>query len=215
MTDKTESAPRQLSLAEQAYELLENRLVTLELAPGSVVSEGLLIDMVGLGRTPVREAMQRLAHQELIRIMPRKGLMIAPIERADMLQLLEVRKPLERLIVHRAALNARDEQRSGLSAIARALTISHDNFEDFLNLDREMDALLDDCAGNPFASTTVAPLRTHCRRFWYFNRHRLRLSDAITAHSTMIRLIARRDYNGAKKASDGVITVIERLVASV
>lgn len=215
MTDKTESAPRQLSLAEQAYELLENRLVTLGLAPGSVVSEGLLIDMVGLGRTPVREAMQRLAHQELIRIMPRKGLMIAPIERADMLQLLEVRKPLERLIVHRAALNARDEQRSGLSAIARALTISHDNFEDFLNLDREMDALLDDCAGNPFASTTVAPLRTHCRRFWYFNRHRLRLSDAITAHSTMIRLIARRDYNGAKKASDGVITVIERLVASV
>jgi DNA-binding GntR family transcriptional regulator len=215
MTDKTGSAPRQLSLAEQAYELLENRLVTLELAPGAIVSEGLLIDMVGLGRTPVREAMQRLAHQELIRIMPRKGLMISPIERADMLQLLEVRKPLERLIVHRAALNARDEQRSGLSAIARALTISHDNFEDFLNLDREMDTLLDACAGNPFASTTVAPLRTHCRRFWYFNRHRLRLSDAITAHSTMIRLIARRDYNGAKKASDGVITVLERLVASV
>jgi len=215
MGDNTSSDSKTLSLAEQAYQLLENRLVKLELAPGSIVSEGLLIDMVGLGRTPVREAMQRLAHQDLIRVLPRKGLMISPIESADMQLLLEVRKPLERLIVARAALNARDEQRSGLSAIARALTISHDSFEDFLSLDRETDQLLDACAVNPFASSSVAPLRIHCRRFWYFYRHKLRLSDAITAHSTMLRLIARRDSNGAQKASDGVITVIERLAASV
>ena len=202
------------SLAEQAYELLENRLVTLELAPGAIVSEGLLIDLVGLGRTPVREAMQRLAHQDMIRVMPRKGLMIVPVESTDMLHILEVRKRLERLIVKLAALNARDEQRSDLSAIARTLSFSHDSFEDFLELDRELDTLLDDCAGNPFASAAVAPLRTHCRRFWFFNRHRLRLSDAIAAHGTMIRLIARRDYRGAQKASDGVIAVIERLVAA-
>lgn len=215
MNDKVTDTTKPLSLADQAYELLESRLVTLELAPGSIVSEGLLIDMVGLGRTPVREAMQRLAYQDLIRVLPRKGLMVVPIERADMLLLLEVRKRLERLIVRLAALNARDEQRSGLSSIARALTISHDSFEEFLNLDREMDLLLDACAGNPFASTAVAPLRTHCRRFWYFYRNKLRLSDAITAHSSMLRLIARRDYKGAQKASDGVITVIERLVASI
>ena len=215
MNDRNSGENRPLSQAEQAYELLESRLVTLELAPGSIVSEGLLIDLVGLGRTPVREAIQRLAHQDLIRVMPRKGLLIAPIEQADMLHLLEVRKPLERLIVRLAALNARDEQRSALSAIARSLSFAHDNFGDFLDLDRDMDQLLDDCAGNPFASAAVAPLRTHCRRFWYFYRHRLRLSDAIAAHSSMMRLIARRDYNGAQKASDGVIAVLERLVASV
>ena len=215
MNDRTSGETRPLSQAEQAYELLENRLVTLELAPGSIVSEGLLIDLVGLGRTPVREAIQRLAHQDLIRVMPRKGLLIAPIEQADMLHLLEVRKPLERLIVRLAALNARDEQRSAVSAIARSLSIAHDSFGDFLDLDRDMDQLLDDCAGNKFASAAVAPLRTQCRRFWYFYRHRLRLSDAIAAHSSMMRLIARRDYNGAQKASDAVIAVLERLVASV
>ena len=59
------------SLAEQAYRLLEDKLVRLELAPGSVVSEGQLIEMTGLGRTPVREAMQRLAQQELFRVLPR------------------------------------------------------------------------------------------------------------------------------------------------
>lgn len=215
MSERTVPKVKPLSQAELAYDLLENRLVTLELAPGSIVSEGLLIDMVSLGRTPVREAIQRLAHQDLIRVMPRKGLLIAPIGQADMLQLLEVRKPLERLVVRLAALNARDEQRSALSAIARSFSNAHDSFSDFLNLDRDLDQLLDECAGNAFASASLAPLRTHCRRFWYFYRHRLRLSDAIAAHSSMIRLIARRDYNGAQKASDGVITVIERLAASV
>lgn len=210
-----DSSPKPLSLAEQAYELLENRLVTLELAPGSIVSEGLLIDMAGLGRTPVREAMQRLAHQDLIRVLPRKGLMIVPIERNELLQVLQVRKRLERLIVRLAALNARDEQRSSLSAVARSLSISHDSFEKFLDLDRQTDLLLDDCAGNPFATAAVEPLRIHCRRFWYFYRHRLQLSDAIAAHSTMVRLVARRDYKGAQKASDGVIAVIERLVAGM
>ena len=203
------------SQAEQAYKSLEHGLVTLEFAPGTIVSEGRLIESVGLGRTPVREAMQRLAHQELIQVLPRKGLLIAPIRRQDLLHVLEARKPLEQLIVHRAALNARDEQRSSLSSIARALSISHEHFEGFLQLDNELDDLLDACAGNPFASAAVAPLRTHCRRFWFYYRDRLQLSDAITAHSKMIRLIARRDYNGAVKASDAVITALERLVATL
>ena len=62
------------SQAEQAYELLEEKLVTLELPPGAQVSEGRLIELIGLGRTPVREAIQRLAQQELLQVLPRKGL---------------------------------------------------------------------------------------------------------------------------------------------
>lgn len=207
--------PGALSQSEQAYRDLEHGLVTLQFAPGEIVSEGRLIEHVGLGRTPVREAMQRLAHQELIQVLPRKGLLIAPIRRDELLQVLEARKPLEQLIVHRAALNARDDQRSGLSAIARTLSISHESFDAFLQLDNELDELLDACSGNPFASSAVAPLRTHCRRFWYFYRHRLQLSDAISVHSKMIRLIARRDANGAVKASDTVISMLERLVAGL
>jgi DNA-binding GntR family transcriptional regulator len=215
MTTERTANPAPPSLAEQAYQLLEEKLVKLELAPGSTVSEGQLIEMTGLGRTPVREAMQRLAHQELFKVMPRKGLLVTPVKRASLLHILEARKPLERVIVYRAALNARDEQRSGLASIARALTISHDSFEEFLRLDRQLDDLLDLCAGNPFVSTAVSPLRSHCRRFWYYYRSRMQLSDAISAHSKLARLVARRDYNGAQKASDGVITVMERFAASV
>jgi len=203
------------SLAEQAYRVLEEKLVTLELEPGAVVSEGQLIDLTGLGRTPVREAMQRLAQQELFEVMPRRGLLVAPVSLPGMLHILETRRPLEQVIVHRAALNARDEQRSGLASIARDLAALHDDFEAFLRLDHELDALLDACAGNPYASAAAAPLRSHCRRFWYYYRQRLQLSDAVTAHSKMARLIARRDYSGAQKAVDSVIGVLERLVAHV
>jgi DNA-binding GntR family transcriptional regulator len=204
-----------LSLAEQAYWLLEEKLVTLELAPGSVISEGRLIDLTGLGRTPVREAMQRLAQQGLFQVMPRKGLLVTPVNKNDLLQVLEARRPLERVIVYRAALNARDQQRSELAAIARALTISHDSFEEYVRLERELGDLLDTCSGNPFVSQAVEPFRSHCRRCWYFYRHRFQLSDAISANSKMARLVARRDYNGAQRASDGVVGVMERLVASV
>lgn len=209
---RTAAAP---SLAEQAYRVLEQKLVTLELPPGAVISEGQLIDLTGLGRTPVREAMQRLANQELFEVMPRRGLLVAPVSLPAMLHILEARRPLERVIVQRAALNARDEQRSGLAAIARNLATAHDNFEAFLGHAQALEELLDRCAGNPYASAAVAPLRSHCRRFWYCYRQRLQLSDVLTAHANMARLIARRDPQGAQKAVDGVISVLERLVASV
>ena len=203
------------SLAEQAYTLLEEKLVTLQLEPGSLVSEGDLIELTRIGRTPVREAIQRLAQQELFQVIPRKGLLVSPVSQSGMLNILETRKPLERLVVYRAALNARDEQRSALSAIARDLTVAHERFDEFLRLDHELDALLDACAGNPFTASALAPLRSHSRRFWYFHRAQVQLSDAIAAHAQMARLVARRDYSGAQKASDGIIAVLERLVGGI
>jgi len=203
------------SLADQAYELLEEKLVNLDLPPGASVSEGQLIDLVGLGRTPVREAIQKLAQQELFVVLPRKGLVVTPVSRASMLHILEARKPLERVIVYRAALNAKDDQRSEIAAIARKLTISHDNLSVFLKLDQDLSDLLDVCAANPFATAAVSPLRSHCRRFCNDNRLQLQLSDVISANSKMARLVARRDYTSAQKASDGLMAVMERYVSSV
>jgi DNA-binding GntR family transcriptional regulator len=202
------------SLAEQAYELLEEKLVTLDLPPGAQVSEGQLIDMTGLGRTPVREAIQRLAQQDMFVVLPRRGLVVTPVSRGNMLHILEARKPIERVIIYRAALNAKDDQRSEISAIARKLTFSHESFSDFLKLDQELNNLLDACAANPYATTAVAPLRSHCRRFFYGNRNQMQLSETIIASSKMARLIARRDYVSAQKASDAVMAVLERCVAS-
>ena len=215
MNTATKTTATPPSLAEQAYALLEEKLVTLALPPGSMISEGNLIEMTGLGRTPVREALQRLAAQDFFEVMPRKGLKVTPVQRGNMQHILEARRPLENLIVYRAALNARDEQRSGLSAIARDLTISYDRFEEFVRLDFELNKLLDLCSGNPYATAAVSPLRSHCRRFWFYYRERMQLSDSISALSKMTRLVARREFKGAQKASDSIISVLERMVANV
>ena len=94
------------------------------------------------------------------------------------------------------------------------MATAHDSFERFLSLEYQINQLLDQCAGNPFASAAVAPLRSHCRRFWYLHRQRLQLSDAISAQSKLARLVARRDFQGAQKAVDGMISVFERLAST-
>lgn len=205
----------QASLAEKAYVALEERLVSLDLAPGGLVSEGQLIRLTGYGRTPVREAIQRLAHHDLFQVIPRKGLLVSPVSRNGLLQILEARAPLERLIASMAAVQASDEQRSSLARIARELSGCHDDFERFLARVREIEKLLDQCCGNPYAIQAVTPLRIHCRRFWNFYRDHLKLSDVISAHSNLVRLVARRDRVGTEKATDTIMQVMERLVAGL
>lgn len=203
------------SLAEKSYLALEARLVSLELSPGELVSEGELIGMTGYGRTPVREAIQRLAQHDLFQVIPRKGLLVSPVSRSGLLQILEARRPLERLITQRAALQASDEQRSGLARIARELANCHDNFDGFLVRTRAIEKLLDQCCGNPYVIQAVTPLRIHCRRFWNFYSEHLKLSDVIAAHSNLVRLAARRDTKGAQKASDNIIQLMERMVSGL
>ena len=85
------------TLTDRAYETLEELIVTLRLAPGDVISETALSDRLDIGRTPVREALQRLAREGLVKILPRKGILVTEINPRSQLLLLEVRRELERL----------------------------------------------------------------------------------------------------------------------
>jgi DNA-binding GntR family transcriptional regulator len=203
------------SLAEQAYRVLEKRLVMLDLPPGSQVSEGELIRLTGYGRTPVREAIQRLAQHELFRVIPRKGLMVSPVESERLLQILEARKPLESLIARQTAENANDKQRSSLAGLARELAGCHDNFGRLISIHSEIEALTNECCGNPYVIQAITPLRIHCRRFWNLHQDALKTSDIIVAQSNVVRLAARRDIRGAQKASDTVMQLMERIVSGL
>ncbi|MBN9450098.1 MAG: GntR family transcriptional regulator, partial [Bosea sp.] len=98
------SAPE--SLADLAYRRLEEAIVTLSLRPGAILNEAQMIALVDLGRTPVREALIRLAHQGLVEILPRKGIAITDIDAIDVMAALDAREVLERLIVSEAARRA-------------------------------------------------------------------------------------------------------------
>src|SRR5271165_7196636 len=106
------------TLTELAYRRLEEDIVTLRIPPGTVVSEAILSRRLGVGRTPVREALQRLAREWLVVILPRRGIVVSDIDPIRQLRLLEVRREIERLLVRSAARRATRAQRAQFQAIA-------------------------------------------------------------------------------------------------
>ena len=102
------------SLTEQAYRVIEEEIVTLRLKPGDVLSEQLLSATTSIGRTPIREALQRLAREGLITILPRKGILVSDINPRNQLLVLEVRRELERLLSRTGAERATPAQRARL-----------------------------------------------------------------------------------------------------
>jgi DNA-binding GntR family transcriptional regulator len=199
------------SLAQRAYLELESQLVTLELAPGAVVSEQELCARTGLGRTPVREAIQRLSALGLLRILPRRGLLVSPIDGVAFLGLLETRRVLDRLVASLAARRAAPEQRAALKASAEAMAkaAAKGDLADYLRLDQTCDELLAAASRNPSAAQAAEPLHIHCRRFWFRHHHDADLGAAAARHGVLMKAVARGDEAAAAAASDALLDDLE------
>lgn len=200
------------SLAVQACRLLEEQLVTLKLAPGQLLAEKDLMELAGIGRTPVREAIQKLSAQGLLQVLPRKGLMVTLLRRSDMLQIFEARRVLERLMVVKASERASSEQRAALKELAAQLESADNNLDEFFHLDIRLDALLQAACHNRFLVGALSALQSQCRRLWYVYRRRLNLPRSAELHGGLARAVADADGAGAIRALDAIIAILERLV---
>jgi DNA-binding GntR family transcriptional regulator len=200
------------SLADQAYATLETLLVTLALEPGAVVSEQELCARTGYGRTPVREAIQRLSSLGLLRVLPRRGLVVAPIDGVEHLGVLETRRALDRLLASLAARRASPEQRSALKACAEAMAkaAARSDLPAYLREDAACDAVLEAACRNPSAVKASEPLHIHCRRFWFRHHHEGDLGRAAALHGALMKAVARGDEAGAAAASDALMDHLER-----
>ena len=199
-------------MTEQAYRSIEEAIVTLALQPGEVVSEAQLSAKSGFGRTPVREALQRLARERLVRIMPRRGIVVAPVDIREQLRLLEVRREIERLTARASAKRSDAAQRARLRAIADAMEAAAATRDEtgFLRLDRELNLLLLDAAHNEFAAAAMALMHGLSRRFWFIHwRRSAGLPEAAAAHARLARTIADGLAEEAAAASDALIDYIE------
>jgi DNA-binding GntR family transcriptional regulator len=94
------------TLTDRAYRLIEELIVTLALPPETILSEQSLAQRLAIGRTPIREALQRLARDGLVVILPRRGILVSQINLKTQMRLLEVRRELERLMARGAAEGA-------------------------------------------------------------------------------------------------------------
>jgi DNA-binding GntR family transcriptional regulator len=145
------------TLTDRAYRELEEMIVTLRLLPGTVLSEQALSVRLKIGRTPIREALQRLARDGLVVIMPRRGIMVSEINLRLQLRLLEVRRELERLMASLAAERATTEERREFAELAEAMLAAAANADDiaFMRLDQRFNILIATAARNEFARRSM------------------------------------------------------------
>ncbi|MBM3383986.1 MAG: GntR family transcriptional regulator [Betaproteobacteria bacterium] len=202
-----------LALTDQARALLEELIVTLELPPGSVWSEAQLSERLGIGRTPVREALQRLQSVYLVKIVPRFGAQITQINVSEHLRLLEVRRVLERLIAVSAARRATPDESAQLLRMAITLEAMVDtDVLKYLRFHYEIKSFIAACARNPYAASAIAPAYAISRRFYYLHYRKAHDLPVATAHhARVIRAIVAGDEAKAAAASDRLMDYVDEL----
>jgi DNA-binding GntR family transcriptional regulator len=197
-------------VSAKAYRALEKMIVTLELAPGSVTTERTLIERLSLGRTPVREAIQRLAWEGLVSVRPRAGLEIAPLHASDWLRVLDARRGVEVILARSAARFATGDMVSRFQSTALAMhdAVLTNDVMGYLEADKSLDEAMALAADNQFAARLVAPLQTHSRRFWFRFQSGTGLAETAGNHVALIRAILNRDEDAAATEADRLMALL-------
>ncbi|SNB75742.1 transcriptional regulator, GntR family [Arboricoccus pini] len=201
-----------VTLTDRAYRILEELITTLELPPGTTLTEQALGRRLEIGRTPIREAVQRLVRDGLLLVIPRRGILVSDIKIETQLQLLETRRVVEGLIARLAASRANAEERRAFTEIAtrmREAAAANDD-RGFMRLDRRFNQLLADTARNEFAVRSMGLLTPLCRRFWFkYYKNAGDLPLAAHLHADMAEAIAQNDPKRAMAATGRLLDYIE------
>jgi DNA-binding GntR family transcriptional regulator len=189
--------------AGQAYRVIERMIVSQEIPPGSLASESLLMEKTGLGRTPVREALQQLARNRMVQIHPNKGVLIPPASVEAQLRLLELRRVLEVLAVRLACQRATETIRTRMADMLAVLGEDAFTLEEYAETIKDTHDLIVAAAANDYLADAMAPLQGLSRRFWF--THVVDTQTEITAgsklHTKILQAILDRDPDAAETAS--------------
>ena len=205
-------------LAERAYRELRDRLVTLHIPPGSPIDEDAIGRELEMGRTPVREAIKRLALENLVAVFPRRGTFASEINITDLAHISDVRGQLEGHAAYRAAERITEAQRAELSALLDELQESRgtDDLESLMELDARVHRFIYRCAANPFLEETLTRYFNLSLRIWHLVIDRLpHLFARVHEHRDVLEAIAAGDSEHAREILVGHIATFEREIRSV
>ena len=196
-----------LTLAQKAFEKLEEMIVSLQLKPGQIYSEKELTQILGFGRTPLREALQKMANIDLLEIIPRRGIKISEIILYRQLAILETRRPLDELIAKSATRRSTDEQKQKLIEMAEEMekAVKESDVQEYLRLDYAFDELLDQASRNKFTTRALDPLHIHCRRFWVAYKRYDNMDQAAILHEKLMRAVATGNEEMSGKAANELV----------
>jgi DNA-binding GntR family transcriptional regulator len=191
-----EEAPATKLVAERAYVDLRDRIVTLRLAPGTVLREDELMREMGIGRTPLREAVKRLALENLVAVQPRRGTFVTAVEASDIVNITEVRAELEGFAAELAAMRMNGEARAAAEALLEEIeevTQPHEQ-EWLMRFDERIHHFIWEASGNPYLIETLERYFTHSLRIWYLVLDRVPgLGHAVHDQLHLLEAVLERD----------------------
>ncbi len=202
--------PPRKTLRAQAYERLEELIVTQKVKPGSSVTEEDLVQLTGIGRTPVREALQRLAREGLVSIRPRAAIVVLEMTHRRQLELLEARAALQEQTVRLAARRADVDQRAKMLQLAKAVedAAAIGDGELYLRISRDIHSSLCEAARNEFLQRFMGSLYTLSRQFSFTHLREVDIPQAAGMHAAILRAVAARNEAGAAEASQRMMAFL-------
>lgn len=206
------------SQSDRAYFAIRELIVSLELPPGSILKERELMERLGLGRTPVREALRALARERLVEVYPRRGSFVSNVNVRDLAGLSEARGVLESFAARLAAERATDAEREETSALLAELERVADERDEraLIGLDQRIHRHVYRCAHNEFLEATLDEYYVLTLRIWFLALGRVaRLGEAVREHRELLEAIRDGDPQRAEDAMRGHIAGFDRAIRSV
>ncbi len=215
-TDILVRGPANESLAQRAYAQLRDRIVSLELPPGTPLGEDTLTAELGVGRTPIREAINRLALEDLVTVYPRRGTFVSEIEITDLAQISDVRRQLEGHAAYRAAENGSAAQRAEADGLIAELERPRSNAEELMRLDAHVHRFVYRCSGNPYLVSTLDRYLNLSLRIWYRVIDRLpHLEERVYEHRDLLAAVRDGEPERARALASAHVETFEREIRTV
>lgn len=208
-----------MSLSEQAYKEIRRKIVTLAMPPGAVIDEAALQEELGVGRTPIREALIRLSQEQLVNVVPRRGTFVTNIGIADLRQLSELRIELEGLAARLAAQRGTDRHWQRMEAVLSSVPEDGMGSETdlLMSIDQSCHEIIYEAADNRFLEDTLNTLYALSLRLWYFSLHKIGgVPDAVRDHLAIMHALQAGDGQEAGRLMRRHIRAFqERIQASM
>lgn len=189
-----------MRLSDKAYQLIRHKIITLELPPRSAIDEQALMEDLQLGRTPIREALQRLAAEDLVFFAPRRGIFVADVSLTDLQKIFELRIILEGFCARLAAQRVTNDQLAVMRSLIQELSqLPGGDSKELMAIDEQFHELLYQAADNEFLAETLRRLHALSFRIWHLVLDRLgSVKGAMEQHIEIVRALQARDEEQAE-----------------
>jgi len=211
-----DKGPPRVRLSEKAYRLIKEKVVTLELPPSAVIDEHVLMQQLGLGRTPIREALQRLDSEGLVNIVPRRGTFVNDISVTDLQKIFELRIVLEGFCARLAARRVSTQQLERMEEILQDLEGLEDgDHQTLMSIDKRFHRLLYVASDNEFMTDVLDRLYDLSLRLWYLVLSRLQeVRHSIEQHEDLLCALEEGDPDKAEAVIQNHIVEFQQSIKS-